>query len=87
MEHFLSTGVRVARWHVFQPKKQIWVNVGGTCDGRFWSILPLFGLFTYLSKWSFVIFYGYLVYFFPFWYVLARKIWQPCQGHLLQLYS
>jgi hypothetical protein len=25
----------------------------------------------------FGIFVGYLVYFFPFWYVVARKIWQP----------
>jgi hypothetical protein len=34
---------------------------------------------------SFVILYGHLVivcgnlvYFFPFWYFVARKIWQPC---------
>jgi hypothetical protein len=26
--------------------------------------------------WPFGIFYGYLVYFFPFWYVVSRKIWQ-----------
>jgi hypothetical protein len=26
------------------------------------------------------IFYGYLVHFFPFWYVQPRKVWQPC-GH------
>jgi hypothetical protein len=26
--------------------------------------------------WSFCIFYGY---FFPFWYFLPRKIWQPWQ--------
>jgi hypothetical protein len=24
------------------------------------------------------LFYGYLVYFPPFWYVVPRKIWQPC---------
>jgi hypothetical protein len=23
-------------------------------------------------------FHGYLVYFFPFWFVVPRKIWQPC---------
>jgi hypothetical protein len=24
-----------------------------------------------------IIFHGYLVYFFPFWYLVPRKIWQP----------
>jgi hypothetical protein len=28
--------------------------------------------------WPFGILYGHLVYFYPFWYVVARKIWQPC---------
>jgi hypothetical protein len=28
--------------------------------------------------WPFGIFYGYSIYFFPFWYVVQRKIWQPC---------
>jgi hypothetical protein len=27
--------------------------------------------------WTFGIFYGHLEYFFPFWYVASRKIWQP----------
>jgi hypothetical protein len=26
--------VRVARWFVFRPKIQIWVNFGGPCNGR-----------------------------------------------------
>jgi hypothetical protein len=36
--------------------------------------------------WPFGIFYGYLVHFmitwcfFPFWYVVPRKIWQPCSN-------
>jgi hypothetical protein len=25
----------------------------------------------------FVIFCGYLLYFFLFWYIVARRIWQP----------
>jgi hypothetical protein len=25
---------RVARWFVFKPKIQIWVNFGGSCKGR-----------------------------------------------------
>jgi hypothetical protein len=29
--------------------------------------------------WQYGIFYSYLVYIFsPFWYVVPRKIWQPC---------
>jgi hypothetical protein len=25
---------RVARWYIFKPKVQIWVNFGGSCNGR-----------------------------------------------------
>jgi hypothetical protein len=42
---------RVARWYIFKPKIQIWVNFGGSCKGRFWSIL-----------WTSGLFYGHLVY-------------------------
>jgi hypothetical protein len=28
--------------------------------------------------WSIGTFCGHFVYFFPFWYALPRKIWQPC---------
>jgi hypothetical protein len=31
-----------------------------------------------LSVEDVAIFYGYLVYFHPFWSVVPRKIWQPC---------
>jgi hypothetical protein len=37
-----------------------------------WYILRTFGIFC-----------GYLVYFFPFWYVIPRKIWQPWLEHKL----
>jgi hypothetical protein len=46
------------------------VKLGGTCNGRhtyFMYILLPFGLFC-----------GQLVYFSSFWYVVLRKIWQPC---------
>jgi hypothetical protein len=83
-----TMGYRVARLHIFKPKIRIWVNFGGSCNGRCWSI---FGHLAY-------VFYGHLVYFvairyilglydnfFTFWYVvpntiryvLPRKIWQP----------
>jgi hypothetical protein len=46
----------------FKPKIPIWVNVGGSCNGKLltiWSILrPL------------QIFYGHLVYFVVIWYIL-----------------
>jgi hypothetical protein len=32
-----------------------------------WQIVRRFGILS-----------GYLVYFFPFWYVVATKIWQHC---------
>jgi hypothetical protein len=31
--------------------------------------------------WPFGTFYGYLVCSFPFWFVVPRKIWQPCLGN------
>jgi hypothetical protein len=43
---------KVARWFIFKPKIQIWVNFRGSCNGRCWYIL-----------WSFGIFYGNTVYF------------------------
>jgi hypothetical protein len=30
---------RVARWFVFKPKIPIWVNFGGFCHGKSWSIV------------------------------------------------
>jgi hypothetical protein len=44
--------VRVARWHFFQPKIQIWTNVVRPCYGRCICII-----------WPFGIFYSHLVYF------------------------
>jgi hypothetical protein len=36
---------RVARWFVFKPKIQIWVNFGGSCNGICWHILWTLGPF------------------------------------------
>jgi hypothetical protein len=59
---------RVARWFVFKPKIQIWVNFGGYCYGKSWYIL-----------WPFGLFYGHWKYFlWPFgifcgnWYIFRR---------------
>jgi hypothetical protein len=29
-----NLGSRVARWHNFKPNIPIWVNFGGSCNGR-----------------------------------------------------
>jgi hypothetical protein len=77
---------RIARWHILKPEIPIWVNFGGSCNGKCWYITCPFSRF-----------YGYLVYyvavwyiillgiFFPFWYVVPRKIWRPwwCCGDSL----
>jgi hypothetical protein len=30
---------RVARWYIFKPKLQIWVNIGGSCNEKCWYIV------------------------------------------------
>jgi hypothetical protein len=40
---------RVARWYIFKPKVQIWVNFGGPWNGKGWYIL-----------WSIVVYYSHL---------------------------
>jgi hypothetical protein len=69
----------VARWYIFKPKIPTWVNFGRSCNGRCWYFLWPFCLFygQTLSG-TFDTFCGLLVHFFPFWYVVPKKIWQPC---------
>jgi hypothetical protein len=57
----VGTWSRVARWHIFYPKIQIWVNFRVCCNGRCWFIIWPFGKFS-----------GHLVYFSPFWYSFTR---------------
>jgi hypothetical protein len=53
--------------------------VTGLPDGLFSNQKSKFGLFLEgLAMEDVSIFYGHLVYFPPFWYVVPRKIWQPC---------
>jgi hypothetical protein len=49
--------------HIFKPKILIWVNFAGSCNGRCWYILWLFGVpYGHLVfLWPFGIFYGHLV--------------------------
>jgi hypothetical protein len=66
---------RVARWFVFKPKIQIWVNFGGSWNGRCWYILwtlgPFYG-FCYIL-WKFGIVRGNLVYLSHFGILYEEK--------------
>jgi hypothetical protein len=70
---------RVARWFVFKPKLQIWVNFGGYCNGRCWYISWTFGLFTvfWYILLTFGIFCGNLVYFSSFGIFYQEKSGNP----------
>jgi hypothetical protein len=50
---------RVARWFVLKPKIPIWINLGGSFNGKSWYIL-----------WPVGLFYGHWKYFMAIWYSL-----------------
>jgi hypothetical protein len=71
----------------FQTKNPNLVHFGGSCNARCSSNLWPFGIFYVLPfgihilwpfgipiLWPFGIFYGYLVYFYPFWYVVPKNL-------------
>jgi hypothetical protein len=60
--------IRVARWYILRPKIAIWVNFGGSCNGRCWYIL---WTFWYILR-TFDIFYGHLVNFVVIWYIFPH---------------
>jgi hypothetical protein len=71
---------RVARWLLFEPKIPVLVNFGWSCNGRCWYILWPFGQFSghlaqFMTIWYIFPRFGT---FYPLWYVVPRKIWQPC---------
>jgi hypothetical protein len=82
----VSIYVRILIWKqgcqmtYFKPKISIWVNFGRSCNERCWYISwplgPIYGHLVYfVAIWYLVWLIGI---FFPFWYVVQRKIWQPC---------
>jgi hypothetical protein len=65
----------------FQTKIPIWVYIGGPWHGKGWYI---YGHLKYLTSTWYILrpfgtFCGYLACILPFWYVVPRKIWQPCK--------
>jgi hypothetical protein len=46
--------------------------------GKFWRVLQWKILVYFMT--TFGLFCGHLVYFSPFWFVVPRKIWQPCSA-------
>jgi hypothetical protein len=79
---------RVARWFIFRPSIVIWVNFGGSCNGRcgvFYGHFVYFAAIWYIFR-PCGIFHGNLVYFSPFGYIVPRKIWQPWSRPGLRVY-
>jgi hypothetical protein len=83
-QHFLT---RDARWFVFKPKIQNWVNFGGPFNGKCRYILWPFGIFydhleyfmaIWYNLWPFGIVCGHLLYFSQLGMLRKREIWQTC---------
>jgi hypothetical protein len=77
---------RVARWYIFKPNPPIWVNFGGSYNGRFKHIRWPFGKFWRVLQWKilhilwpFGIFFGYFVYFSRFGMLYHEKSGNPAE--------
>jgi hypothetical protein len=70
VHHTSTVQHRVARWYIFKPEIQIWVNFGGSFNRRCWYIL-----------WPFGIFQDHIVYLMAIWYI-SRSYSKFC-GHLV----
>jgi hypothetical protein len=78
-----NLGFRVARWYLFKLKILcVLAKLLGACNGRGWFTLRPFGIYYSRLVYFIPIWYIFWLFgiFFPFWYVLARNIWQPCLG-------
>jgi hypothetical protein len=63
----------------FQPKSQFGYILGLGMDnvGIFYGELEHFTAICYILL-PFGIYCGHFLYFLPFWFIVPRKIWQPC---------
>jgi hypothetical protein len=77
----MESAIQECQMVCFQTKKS---QYGSILEGLAMKIAGIFYAhsvyFTAIENilWPFDIFCGHLVYFFPFLYVVTRKIWQPC---------
>jgi hypothetical protein len=62
----------MATWYILLPFRIFCGHLVYFVDSCYilWPVAEFCGHLLYL--------YGYLVCVFPFWYVVPRKIWQPC---------
>jgi hypothetical protein len=74
-----SVSNRVAGRNIFKPKIPEWANFVGTSNQRCWYILWLFGQFSFHLEYFMAIWHIFTRFgtFYPFWYVVPRKIWHP----------
>jgi hypothetical protein len=56
------------------PDSDIYFQTKNPNLSKFWRALQWKKLVYFMDIWSFC---GNLVYFYPFWYVVLREIWQP----------
>jgi hypothetical protein len=79
---FHADWIRVARWYIFKPKIPILVYFWRPWNGIFRCILLTFGILRPFAAFNglLVYFLVCLVYIFPFWFYVPRKIWQPWAG-------
>jgi hypothetical protein len=79
MDANLRDSCRVARWFIFKPKIQIGKILEGLAMEDvviFYVRLVHFTVFCYILL-TLGIVCGKFGIFFPFWYFVPRKIWQP----------
>jgi hypothetical protein len=76
---FVGAILGVARWHIFKPKIQIWVNFERPFNGRCWYILWPFGLFQSQLVYFVAIWFlwGFFVYFSRFGALHREKSGNP----------
>jgi hypothetical protein len=72
--------IRVASWYIFMPKLPIRLYFGGHWNEKCWYILrPFSNVYSHLVILRPFGNFAAIWYIFPpFWYIVPRKIWQPC---------
>jgi hypothetical protein len=83
LKFWLKVGCRSGLPDGIFSKILIWADFGGTCIK--WKTLVYFKVIwstMFAAFWYILWLFGI---FFPFWYVVPRKIWQPCCSYVQHL--